>query len=340
MKSLIVSLAFMMIGQLNAEEFWCCSKKHGTFSHEELYEESAEIDSYQHFLNQRQAVDIHSYAYIEGNAKEKIINDQQLILLNIHVPNRSKQIEVLKHDADVVCLRGILSHREGYAYYQMLKDRYAHFYIETSDENISLVALKCRLRDPMFTFYGEGNQVFDFTIIGFEDALGHIYIASLQDENLLESVIGMIERNDTDSKELIPSILSTNLKNIDPEVLQVTSDKHVAESIFLFQPKGSVFGQYTLTKLWSDEQQFLSSLQLISGGNCLSLGNGEILCGGHAEVSASQDTDGNASVGGSVAITETTDSGIQFSAEVSGTVERDSNGNTSAEAKTSVRVDW
>lgn len=63
------------------------------------------------------------------------------------------------------------------------------------------------------------------------------------------------------------------------------------------------------------------------------------LCNGHAELSVSTDSDGNASADASVSTSKDTDYGT-FSAEVSGGVKQDRDGNTSSHVEGTVSWDW
>lgn len=315
-------------------------------STEFVYDKSWNIDSYTLFLAERESINVHSYAYLEGNSKEKINEEKQFTVLN-YVAKESGELseEILGYDADVVCLQGIASHEIGHCYYNALKSRYAHFYIETCETGISLVASKYQMENPLFVSFGDNSSLFDFVLVHRGNTLGHLYFARLSNEAFLEGIVSKIEEDYKNSKDSLPYILCGDLNSFAVGLPNFTGNPDAPGlAALLFQPPGLLHGEYSLSQKSDGINSLFSVTQFgfpyISSWPARLTESPTILCSGSAELSASQDSDGNASVGGGVTITDTTSSGVEYSAELSGKVERDSDGNTRAEVKGGISIDW
>lgn len=310
-------------------------------------EESMFDDSYQCFLDKRLEVHVHSYAYLEGDAEERVAEKSQFTLFNATVKvDQNISEEILGSDADIVCLQGIGSHQEGYVYYRALKDLYAHFYAETCDRGISLIASKYHIENPLFIPFGDGCGLFDFVILNQENPIGHLYLTRLSDPGLLEIVVSKVEDDYSNSRDSIPFVLCGEFGTLAIELSNFTRIEGALgpQLTLLFQPQGLIYGQYYLAEQRNCSNGLFSIVQFDSSieynwANILKE-DSSILCKGHAEVSATQDIDGNKSVEASIEVRDRTENGVEFSGGFSGKVEKDSEGNTSGQIKTTFEVDW
>lgn len=281
---------------------------------------------YQSFLSRNAEEQYHSYTHILGKSKD-IPNDQkQFTLLNISVGGAQDiEKQIIDANADLVCLQGIPSYKEGHAYYSKLKELYAHFYIETCNANIALVASKYRIQNPFFIPLESDKGLFDFQIFSEEAPVGHVYLIKADSGHLPESIIRKIEEDYLSSTGTIPfifcgdSMFSSCSVELLGEGYLFTRQKHWFNGVLsTVQPKTDAPNNWE----WFFEN------------------SSTILCGGSAEVSVSQDTEGNTSLEGSVSVSDRTESGDKYSAEVSGKVDRDNSGNTSASVEVSAKYEW
>lgn len=340
MKSSVVFLGLLVIGHTLLADAAQVDEMISSVACSGAEEESTVDDSYQRFLDERPEVHVHSYAYLEGSAKEGVVEKSQFTLFSVTVKvDQNISGEILESDADIVCLQGIESHHEGYVYYRALKDLYPHFYVETCDRGISLIASKYPIENPLFIPFGDGCGLFDFVIINQENPVGHLYLAQLSDLGLLQMVVNKIENDYSNSRDSIPFVLCGELGDLAAEFSNFTRIEGALgpQLTLLFQPLGLIYGQYYLAEQRNCSNGLLSTIQFY-WANILRA-DATILCEGSAEVSARQDTDGNKSLEASIEVRDRTESGIEFSGGVSGRVERDSDGNTSGtiEAKSSIK---
>lgn len=315
-------------------------------STEFVYDNSWNVDSYTLFLAERESANVHSYAYLEGASKEKMNEEKRFTILN-YIAKESGELseEILGHDADVVCLQGIASHEIGHQYYNALKSRYAHFYVETCDTGISLIASKYQMENPLFISLGNNNGLFDFVLVDRENVVGHLYFAQLSNEAFLEGIVSKIEEDHKNSKDSLPYILCGDLNSFSLGLPNFTGNADVPGlAAMLFQPSSLLASQYSLSQKGDGNSGLFSVIQFglpYSISWPASLGEHSIiLCAGSAEVSARKDSEGNTSVEANVNVRERTESGGQYSAEVSGRVERDSEGNTSGTVEFTGKYEW
>ncbi len=141
----------------------------------------------QNFLNS--APHVSDYVYLPGIADSKRGSGENLTILNFD-PKWEADLtleglleKVLNEDADVVCLQEII---EVDSVYDLLKDRYAHFYttIDGCKRGV-LVASKYPMDNPHYRPFsvkdsGEGNGFIDFKLSNGDTSLGHVYIATRQ----------------------------------------------------------------------------------------------------------------------------------------------------------------
>ncbi len=158
------------------------------------------------------------YRYLKGQAPEKTVAaGSEFTVLNLNtcfVPSRYPYLfggvllpwqervsaladKILSADADVVCLQEVHAEDASQALFELLKDRYSHFYtaigprvLGFSLESLGLpsglfVASKYPIERPQFTLFSlSGVQMnygfFDFLISNGKDTMGHIYTTHMQ----------------------------------------------------------------------------------------------------------------------------------------------------------------
>ena len=232
-----------------------------------IEDESFAIDlPYQHFLNTRNER-IHSFVHLQGEAREKSQAGSQFTLFTAAMEKGQDFItKLIEAEADVICLEGLASHEEGYSCYIALKGLYACFYVETCDTGIALVASKYKIENPFYAYFENGEGLFDFEIVGVDHVIGHIYLSTLGSEGndtLYQAILGKMESDYSNSKELAPFVLCGNLGNISAPSLnfEFATDALGLQSVLLFQPMGVLYGQYCLEKQMSWEQGMLVVIQ-------------------------------------------------------------------------------
>lgn len=178
-------------------------------------EEELEIDRLVDLSAQHERI---PYRYLKGEAPEKAVaNGHEFTVLSLNtcfVPSRYPYLfggvllpwqervvpladKILSVDADVVCLQEIHAEDASESLYELLKDRYSHFYtaigprvLGFSLESLGLpsglfIASKYPIEKPQFTqFSVSGVQMnygfFDFLIKNGNDPIGHIYTTHMQ----------------------------------------------------------------------------------------------------------------------------------------------------------------
>lgn len=131
-------------------------------------------DAYQTFLEEKEGVNLHTFAHIKGNVQEKNWNGEQFSLF--HATGRDLET-LMECDADVICIQNIKSHQIRRECYQLLKERYAHFYVETDEACPQFVASKYEIKDPYYIPINENEGLFDFVLTNAQASLGHFYCA-------------------------------------------------------------------------------------------------------------------------------------------------------------------
>jgi hypothetical protein len=232
-------------------------------STEFVYDKSWNVDSYTLFLTERESINVYSYAYLEGASKEKINEKKQFTVLN-HIAKERGELsqEILGHDADVVCLQGIALHEIGHQYYNALKSRYAHFYVETCETGISLIASKYQMENPLFISLGNNNGLFDFVLVDRENVVGHLYFARLLNEDFLEGIVSKIEEDHKNSKDSLPYVLCGDLNSFSVGLPNFIGNADVPGlAAMLFQPSSVLSGQYSLSQKGDGNNGLLSVIQ-------------------------------------------------------------------------------
>lgn len=178
-------------------------------------EDDMEIDRLINLCEQRERI---PYRYLKGQSSEKVAQSgSEFTVLNLNtcfVPSRYPYLfggvllpwqervaaladKILSVDADVVCLQEVHAEDASQALFELLKDRYSHFYtaigprvLGFSLESLGLpsglfVASKYPIERPQFTLFSlSGVQMnygfFDFLISNGKDPMGHIYTTHMQ----------------------------------------------------------------------------------------------------------------------------------------------------------------
>jgi len=280
-------------------------------------------------------------------------------------------------NADVICIQEIFADN-AYDLYEALHSNYAHFvYVCPYHIGGLLIASKYPIEKIQFNKFQIGvsqEGFFDFIVKNGSTLLGHIYVASLQEDSL-EAIHSLkftqiIEKMQNDvltmEENSAPFFLCGNLEALrhsqESKILLDTyfyENNHTdtASALLLCSlpafPNEVVSPEHTiLTASVNMKDDHFGLLTVIRKDNPCSIDsilkniggywneNTIILCGGSVEVSAGSDTNGNSSLEASISTSTQTDSGDTFSAEVSGGVYQDREGNTSGEVKGTFSWSW
>jgi hypothetical protein len=137
-----------------------------------------------------------NYVPLRGSINDKVNFEEDISLLNFYVGNAEGVVErvssrILDKKYDVVCFQEVTGIEAAYAFYDILKEHYAHFYIATdllggSTDPLSkpqtglLIASKYTMDNPQYTAFSSQHGFIDFSIKDDEKCLGHVYVARLE----------------------------------------------------------------------------------------------------------------------------------------------------------------
>lgn len=269
--------------------------------------------------------------YQSGNALEKFsTNEQDYSILNIGMPIIEEEIiiqEIMNENPDVVCLSGVFKEETAYILFQQLKNIYSHFYITEQgldlSENKFLIASKYSLNDVKYT--PEKCETFasiHFLIKNGSNCIGHV-----QQTNL---------RAPFSSKEILKHI------HVKPLFINHNPTPSLLSQKIKFPKKFK--SENSLLDLNSTKESSFILLTIVKSKTCLSSQTPELneasylLCKQNQDkesyveydISASQDSNGNASAKGGLDYTQESKDGSRFSVGIEGEVKRDKNGDTNA----------
>lgn len=253
-------------------------------------------------------------------------------------------LKILSTNADMVCIQEVFA--DGYAYdlYEALRDSYTHFmYIPPaamSDDledyhNVGLlIASKYRLNISQED--NNANKEFlDFVVNSESGSLRYSDIVYLRNDSIKEgmalNLLQFLEKIRVFPNEIISAeyAISTITVLDDHSGLLTTIKKNkscLANSQSMLEDAPSMV-------LRADH--VLKNIRKRYGEeSCI------VLCSGHADVSAGVDIEGNASCEVSVGTSYESERGTTYSAEISGSVERDREGNISGKAEVTTGVRW
>ncbi len=132
------------------------------------------------------------FLHLQGSSTEKQSEGFTILHLeerNFPTEGLSNLVEkIAAKDADIVCIQKIVSEEEMRTFYQLLQNRYAHFYLYMSPSALHLpketsgllVISKYPLEKLHFNQFAEvENGFFDFVITSGQTGIGHVYTAHL-----------------------------------------------------------------------------------------------------------------------------------------------------------------
>lgn len=186
------------------------------------------------------------YVHLAGLAEDKESNGENLTLFNLNANSDEKLsleglIEKILHaNADVVCIQEIIGIDSSYAFYDALKEQYAHFYTTidmhgfSSDTPIAakgmLIASKYPIGNPQYTPFSNNRDsgFIDFTLKSENTLLGRVFIAQLKPNQAqvmpLEQILSVME---SEYQKDIPFLLCSNM--------EVTDESHeLVEAYFVY----------------------------------------------------------------------------------------------------------
>lgn len=264
--------------------------------------------------------------YHPGNASEILSVSEELRILNLQANHLTEDMaqEILASQADVICIQD-LSAIEASDFYQFLKEDYAHFiYVDHEyTQDGLLVASKLPLKDAQYT--GEGNAELLRFVLGQSVApIAQICVSkpSLKQPISTRSDLPLllcgahVKPTLTSYSQTITSMSIVGLTGYGGTLTSITNTD------FVITDKRSSVRVVSRKKSYASDPSTIQYIQI-----------------GHAEVSGSVDTNGEASLEASVSESKETDNG-RYSAEVKGGVYQDSQGNTSGRLEMTMSIDW
>ncbi len=271
---------------------------------------------------------ITSMEYQAGNVLDKTygFDESHIVTMHLNTLNMEAVQKIIEEDPDIVSLISTLNDRESSAFYEELKDRYAHFYKFAPENEKSpplFVASKYEIDNAACTLVTESDysapfSFFDFLIKKGDLILGRNYAGNI-----------------------------SSLEDADNILLKMNTDYALEEDKslpFFFSESLSLFGSIK-TKILLDTQDHPLAIQNTILNNRHTYSSwGAILCkkdtesrdGGYYGFSASRDWESKSSTAsGEIGYHKETENG-NFSAGVSGRVEKD---DRTGETRTSTQVD-